>query len=55
MTSQDEDYIYTNSLSFGVGVGIPMGGDTRLYADYGYRTVEDFFDDTQMFSVRMGF
>jgi hypothetical protein len=55
LASEDEDYIYTNSFSFGVGVGIPLSGMSRLYADYGYRTVDDFFDDTQVFSVKFAF
>lgn len=55
LTSEDEDYIYTNSFSFGIGVGIPLSGLSRLHVDYGYRTVDDFFDDTQVFSVNFAF
>lgn len=55
LASEDDDYIYSNSFSFGLGVGIPLGETNKLYADYAFRTVDDFFDDTQVVSVRMAF
>jgi hypothetical protein len=55
LATEDEGYIYQNSFSFGFGVGIPLGEASRLYVDYGLRTVSDYFDDTQALSLRFTF
>jgi hypothetical protein len=44
-----------NGLSFGAGLNLNLGGDTRLRFDYSNRMVDDFFDDTHEFAVRLSF
>jgi hypothetical protein len=51
--SGNEDYLF--GPAFGAGVAIPLGGDSRLHADYAFQSVTDYFDDNHMFGVRFEF
>jgi len=51
LTSEDDDFIYSNSFSFGFGLGIPLSPTRIMQIDYGYRTVDEFFEDSQVFSL----
>lgn len=53
VATQDDEYNF--GPSYGVGVGVPLGGSSFLNFDYGRRTVDDFFDDNDMFSVKFTF
>jgi len=51
--SGDSDYLF--GPAFGVGFAIPVGGESRIQADYTLRTVTDYFDDNHMFAVKFIF
>jgi len=44
-----------NGFSFGAGLNLNLGGETRLRFDYSNRMVDEFFDDTNEFAVRLTF
>jgi len=44
-----------NGFSFGAGLNLKLGGDTRLKFDYSNRMVREFFDDTNEFAVKLTF
>ena len=44
-----------NGFSFGAGLNLKLGGDARLRFDYSNRMVDEFFDDTNEFAVRLTF
>ena len=41
--------------SFGVGLKLPLGGSSSAQFDYAMRTVADYFDNTQVFSIKFAF
>ena len=41
--------------SFGAGFVIPVGGQSKISADYTLQTVRNYFDDTHMLSVKFAF
>jgi hypothetical protein len=55
LATDDEDFLYANSFSFGAGVGIPLSADTNLKIDYALRTVDSYFEDNQILSLKFIF
>ena len=53
VSGTDND-IYSG-VSFGAGLNLSLGGDTRLRFDYSNRMVDEFFSDTHEFAVRLTF
>ncbi|MFB3909088.1 MAG: PorV/PorQ family protein [Candidatus Eisenbacteria bacterium] len=51
--TDNKDYIF--GPAFGVGFSVPIGGESRIVADYTLRMVDDFFDDNQMFALKFVF
>jgi hypothetical protein len=51
--TQGDDYLF--GPAFGIGLAVPVGGQSRVYADYTVRTVSDYFDDNHMFAVKFEF
>ncbi|MBD3335539.1 MAG: PorV/PorQ family protein [Candidatus Eisenbacteria bacterium] len=55
LASEDEGNLFSNTFSFGAGLGIPLSSSTHLQVDYGMRKVDSYFDDTQIFSAKFTF
>ncbi|MBM3285837.1 MAG: PorV/PorQ family protein [Candidatus Eisenbacteria bacterium] len=51
--SGNDDYLY--GPAFGLGVALPLGGQSKLNFDYALRLVNDFFDDNHMVGVKFNF
>lgn len=41
--------------AFGIGFAVPIGGQSKIVADYTVQSVRNYFDDTHMLSVRFAF